>query len=338
MASNVVPFGSLSSGVEGNADLSIPVNRVNLDASVVNARRPFQAHGPIYTSDYEGRSRYDSLQVTLSRQTGKRLQYLAAYTLGQAQGTLRGDYGDRDPFDASRTYGVLDEDRRHIFNVSWNALLPDGSRGSEQRVRPRRAGRLAALGDLHVHERRAHPPVRSPGTLRATASPRRTSARRTSSARPARRNGLAPEFTCDPRRGGSRVGETLLDVDCIKVPDLGANPSLVPPYDIRTPSRMTHDLTVFKNFALRGSQKLQFRTGLFQHLQHRLRGDRDRQRRGSDARHERATAASITCRTASAVTPTACAIPPAGIRSRTSRKRTSGGSISCVVTGSSSSC
>ena len=73
-------------------------------------------------------------------------------------------------------------------------------------------------------------------------------------------NGLAPEFMCDPRRGGSRVGETLLDVDCIDVPDLGVNPSLVPPYDIRTPSRMTHDLTVFKNFALRGSQKLQFRT------------------------------------------------------------------------------
>ena len=26
---------------------------------------------------------------------------------------------------------------------------------------------------------------------------------------------------------------------------------------------MTHDLTLFKNFALRGSQKLQFRTGFF---------------------------------------------------------------------------
>ena len=79
-------------------------------------------------SDFEGRSRYDSLQVTLSRQTGKRLQYLAAYTLSKTQGTLRGEYLERDPFDPSRTYGVLDEDRRHIFNVSWNALLPDGSR------------------------------------------------------------------------------------------------------------------------------------------------------------------------------------------------------------------
>ena len=129
LRSNVVPFGALSSGVVGNADLSVPVNRVDLDPSVVNARRPFPAHGQIYTSDYEGRSRYRSLQVTLSRQTGKRLQYLAAYTLEQDTGHVERRVLERDPFDPARTYGVLDEDRRHIFNLSWNALLPDGSRG-----------------------------------------------------------------------------------------------------------------------------------------------------------------------------------------------------------------
>ena len=29
-----------------------------------------------------------------------------------------------------RTYGVLRTDRTHILNVSWNAFLPDGARGS----------------------------------------------------------------------------------------------------------------------------------------------------------------------------------------------------------------
>ena len=121
---NVVPFGALSSGIVGNADLSVPVNRVNLDLSVVNGRRPFQAHAQIYANDYEGRSRYDSIQVTLSRQAAPRLQYLVAYTLGKAEGTLRGDYLERDPFDPARTYGVLDDDRRHVLSLSWNALLP----------------------------------------------------------------------------------------------------------------------------------------------------------------------------------------------------------------------
>jgi hypothetical protein len=60
---------------------------------------------------------------------GKRFQYFAAYTLGGARGTLNGEYAWRDPFDPSRTYGGLPEDRTHILNVSWNALLPDGARG-----------------------------------------------------------------------------------------------------------------------------------------------------------------------------------------------------------------
>jgi len=76
-------------------------------------------------------------------------------------------------------------------------------------------------------------------------------------------NGLVPEFVCDPRLGGSAVGEKVLSIDCIKVPDLGTNPPLIPPYDLRAPFRMNHDLTLFKNFSLHGAQKLQFRTGFF---------------------------------------------------------------------------
>ena len=38
---------------------------------------------------------------------------------------------------------------------------------------------------------------------------------------------------------------------------------LIEPYDLRTPFRMNHDLTLFKTFAVRGAQKLQFRAGFF---------------------------------------------------------------------------
>ena len=69
------------------------------------------------------------MQVTLSRQTGKRLQYFVAYTYGKTKGTLGGEYSTIDPYDPNRTYGVLGSDRRHILNVSWNAFLPDGARG-----------------------------------------------------------------------------------------------------------------------------------------------------------------------------------------------------------------
>ncbi len=128
---NAVPLGSLLSGTAGTSDLSIPVNRVALDSSLVNSRRPYPSLAAIQDWSFEGVSNYNSLQVTLSRQTGRRLQYFAAYTLAQSKGTTsgNGEYGFIDPFDPSRTYGVLPEDRTHIFNLSWNAFLPDGARG-----------------------------------------------------------------------------------------------------------------------------------------------------------------------------------------------------------------
>jgi hypothetical protein len=76
-------------------------------------------------------------------------------------------------------------------------------------------------------------------------------------------NGLAPIYTCDPITGNTEVGEKMLDIGCIGVPAFGENGSLVPPYNIRTPTRFNHDLTIFKNFTIRGEQKLQFRVGFF---------------------------------------------------------------------------
>ena len=58
--------------------------------------------------------------------------------MSRLTGTINGDYGLRDPFDASRTSGVLDADRRHILNLSWNAFLPDAAHGPLDRALGRR--------------------------------------------------------------------------------------------------------------------------------------------------------------------------------------------------------
>ena len=77
-------------------------------------------------------------------------------------------------------------------------------------------------------------------------------------------SGLAPIYTCDPTAGGgTRLDEKLLNIDCIGFPEFGQNGQVLPPYDLRTPTRHNHDITLFKNFAIRGEQKLQFRVGLF---------------------------------------------------------------------------
>ncbi len=92
--------------------------------------RPYNALASIRVRDFRGESKYDSLQMTLSRQTSRNLQYFVAYTYGKTRGTLADEYDVIDPYDPKRTYGVLNQDRTHVLNVSWNAFLPDGARGA----------------------------------------------------------------------------------------------------------------------------------------------------------------------------------------------------------------
>ena len=47
------------------------------------------------------------------------------------------------------------------------------------------------------------------------------------------------------------------------MPAFGQNGELVPPYNLREPMRHNHDLTLFKNFTIKGDQKIQFRVGFF---------------------------------------------------------------------------
>ncbi len=126
-----MPYGALSTGTFNGVDLSVPVNRVAVASVGTNLAsfRPYNALSGITLYNFRGVSNYDSLQFTLSRQTSRNFQYFVAYTYGKTRGTLGGEYNNIDPYDPARTYGVLDEDRTHVLNVSWNAFLPDGAKG-----------------------------------------------------------------------------------------------------------------------------------------------------------------------------------------------------------------
>jgi hypothetical protein len=263
---NVMPYGSMSSGIFNGVDLSVPVNRVSVASSDTNlsAFRQFNALNAITLYDFRGVSNYDSMQLTLSRQTSSRLQYFVAYTLGRNRGTLGGEYSLIDPYDQNRTYGVLDSDRTHTLNASWNALLPDGAKGAMNN--PLGRGLLNGWQISGISSVASGIPIRL--SFAGDAGNKTISTAYFGTAdvvgpSNAGGNGLAPTYTCDPRTSGSAVGDKLLNINCIGVPAFGTNGSLVPPYNIRTPTRFNHDLTVFKNFQTIGEQKLQFRVGVF---------------------------------------------------------------------------
>ena len=178
---NVIQPGTFLQGTLGNADLSNPLHRAALSGDAINSQRPYPALGNVNWWEYTGESNYHGLQATLSRQTGRRLQYFVAYTFSKVVGTsvANGEYDGIDPFDPrNRSYGVL-ELRPHPH--------------LEPLLQLRRARR-------HQEGRRARRPSstagRSPASPPGPAACRSRSASPATSWRPATRTpGTAPPIT-----------------------------------------------------------------------------------------------------------------------------------------------
>jgi hypothetical protein len=264
-----LPLGSLLSGHVGNADLSVPVQRVAVagQAAVLAQFRPFPAYSSIQLYQYNATSSYHSLQVTMSHQTSNRFQYFATYTFSKALGTnATNETGDvLDPLDTrNRNWGVLPYDRTHVFNMTYNYLVPDIARGGFRNwftngvlngwqmsgitnfssglpIKLKFGGDIASAGAA----------VAFVGTDAFSNSGITTGA-------------IAPIITKNPQTSnGVSFGQKFLDINDIQIPSLGNSGPYVSPFYIRSPHRWNHDVSMFKNFNITERQKIQFRAGFF---------------------------------------------------------------------------
>ncbi len=265
---NVMPYGIMSQGTFNGVDMTNPVNRVAVGnvSNNLAAFRPFNALNGIKLYDFRGETNYDSMQVTVSRQTGRYLQYFVAYTLARNRGTLGSEYDTIDPYDPSRTYGVLGTDRTHVLNVSWNAFLPDAAKGGMDN--PLGRGLLNGWQLSGISSMASGIPYRLFFAGDAASAGMSVAYFGTAdvigpSLNASGGNALAPVYSCNPQTGSTGVGEKVLDLNCIGIPAFGQNGDLVPKYNLRQPTRYNTDLTLFKNFSTVGQQKLQFRIGFF---------------------------------------------------------------------------
>jgi hypothetical protein len=257
---NVIPDGGLNTSVPD------PLLRAALDGGQYNSRRPFPAYGNLFYLTNVGRSNYHGLQATLSKSTGS-LTYLAAYTLSTSKGTVTGDFGVLDPFDPeTRNFGYLPSDRRHQATLSWTWHLGEKHQGGFKAAllngwnlsgvstyssgQPIRVG--FGNGDINqdgIH--RAWFGTQDHANFDATGGDQGP-------------GDITPTYSCDPRISGSRnVGDRILDINCFGIPGFGQTGPFIAPFDLRTPARNFHDLTVFKDFKLGGDRRLQFRVGAF---------------------------------------------------------------------------
>ncbi|MEJ7616674.1 MAG: hypothetical protein WKF30_06820 [Pyrinomonadaceae bacterium] len=247
-------------------DLSNPIQRSALDALTLNRFRPYPDLEVIRLIQNTSTSAYHSLQATLSRQLGKNLQYFATYTFSKVLGTQTPS-GEVDPIDTrGRSYGVLDFDRTHIFNVSYN-YLPNGARGFLDNAVTRgvfngwqMSGITTFQSGTPIVLRFTGGGINDPTTSLAYFG---TDAFNGSSGVA---GGIAPLFSRNPKiENNGGLNERIFDISAISIPSLGESGSTISPFYIRGPNRWNHDITFFKNFALSGdgARRIQFRAGFF---------------------------------------------------------------------------
>jgi hypothetical protein len=259
-----IPPGALT-GPYGNADLDNPLHRAALDANVSASFHKFPAYGlNSWRLQYEGYSHYHALQATLSRSVGRHVQYFVNYTFSKALGTTGADWALLDPINPrERSYGILLSDRTHIFNASYNLVLPDpiastGNtflRGLLNGWQVSGITRYASGQPFHVYF--TGQLVQAPMHLAwwGTDAHANGNENRTGS--------ITPVFLGDPRTGRTGTGEKMLDITKIAIPGVGESGPFQQPYYFRTPTRWNWDVTLFKNFGLGGDRRLQFRVGVF---------------------------------------------------------------------------
>ena len=244
----------------GPANLADPLNRQTLDGGALNRFRPFPDLSGVRFQEYTGTANYHSLQMTLSRQAGKNLQFFATYTFSKAIGTRGGEFADLDPIDVrGRSYGVLEYDRTHIVNFSYNYNLPNLSPFKNAVSRATLDG--WQISGITTFSSGRPLNLRFSGDVQNLAlAAFGSDAFSTAGYSP---GGIAPVFTKNPSMEGKNVGEKLLDLAAIGIPAFGTTGPTITPFYFRTPGTQNWDLSLFKNFKIKESKVLQLRFGFF---------------------------------------------------------------------------
>ncbi|MEW6126042.1 MAG: carboxypeptidase regulatory-like domain-containing protein [Acidobacteriota bacterium] len=266
---NYVPLGRLLSGRVGNADLSDPVQRVAVagQSGVLAQFRPFPAYNNITSFEYAATSSYHSLQMTLSHQTGQRLQYFATYTFSKALGTTGvNETGDLvDPIDTrGRSYGILPYDRTHIFNLSYNYLVPDIARSGFKNGFTNAVFNGWQMSGITTFQSGLPIRLRFEGDLFAAGTSLAFFGTDAFSNSGSSSGAVTPVYLGNPQvESGLKLGSRMLDLNALAIPSFGTTGPYVQPFYLRAPHRWNHDITFFKNFQLTERQKIQFRAGFF---------------------------------------------------------------------------
>ena len=255
---NVVPMGALF--IPGTTTL-----RPNV---VQDDYRPYKRFGDIKVMAHSNSQNYHSLQATANRQTG-RLNYSFAYTFSKALGIGGDIYSTTfDGFDLrGRSYGPLGYDRTHIFSTAYSIELPSPIQSPVLRE-VINGWQITGISQMQSGAPLTVSPSGSTGVIDPNGDGTTYLGIGSNQINGTPHSSARAVVICDPREG--RQEGQFANPSCFAAPTPGNNGMYQIPY-MKRPAFMTHDLSVFKNFAISSTnedRKLQFRFSMYNFPNH----------------------------------------------------------------------
>src|SRR5262249_49104155 len=270
-----------------------------------DAFRPFQGYGAINLRQHIAYQNYNSLQVTLSRQT-RPVNYLASYTFSKALGIRAGgnEGSQADVLDLrGHNYGILGYDRTHVLNVAYTIEMPNFAKNYLKTDNKFARGFLDGWVLSGISQFASGYPLqansvnfRMSGDLRQCIDPANckeqpegtTDTYRAGNGKLYNNSDLKtlynpgnvasvlgtpnttaqPILTCDPRSGLGK--DQYANLNCFAAPAQGQSGVYAFPY-LKGPAYNSQDLTLSKGFAITESKRLQFRISANNFLNHPLK-------------------------------------------------------------------
>ena len=266
---DAIPLGSFFgtdpiTGQNLYAQGTLPNNFPNL-----NDFYPYHNYTGINLIGHGSYSNYNSFIATWQKQAGRitfTTNYSFSKNLGCRDGQTSNGNGDGQavwPYDCAHNYGVLAYDRTQIFNAAYVINLPKAVKGGGNKVLAGAANGWIVSGITQIQ---SGPPLQplTGGSLNIGWP---TNMQPTDNLGTNAFNTTMPLLICDPRK--NLHGNQYFNPSCFAPPMPGRDGDLVWPY-IKGPAFFNSDLAVYKDFAFKEHQKIEFRMSAFNFLNHPL--------------------------------------------------------------------